>query len=201
MKIISVPVKSTFPIPMEKLDQSYGYILYHTALEREQNLEKIRLWGANDRANIFVDNKPVITLYDRELLAEAQVNVDFESGAPLDILIENMGRVNFGPRMEYQRKGIEGCVQLNGHMHYNWDMYTLPLDNLDKLDFTKGYKEGTPGFYRFTFEVEEAGDTFLDFAGWGKGCAFLNGFNLGRFWEIGPQKRLYIPAPLLKKRS
>ena len=128
---ISVPVKSTFPIPMEKLDQSYGYILYHTALEREQNLEKIRLWGANDRANIFVDNKPVITLYDRELLAEAQVNVDFESGAPLDILIENMGRVNFGPRMEYQRKGIEGCVQLNGHMHYNWDMYTLPLDTLE----------------------------------------------------------------------
>ncbi len=52
---ISVPVKSTFPIPMEKLDQSYGYILYRTALEREQNLEKIRLWGANDRANIFVD--------------------------------------------------------------------------------------------------------------------------------------------------
>ena len=196
---ISTPVKNTFPIPMEKLDQSYGYILYRTALEREQNLEKIRLWGANDRANIFVGQKPVVTLYDRQLLEEAQVNVDFEAGAPMDILVENMGRVNFGPRMESQRKGIEGCVQLNGHMHYNWEMYTLPLDNLEKLDFTKGYEEGRPGFYRFTFEVEETGDTFLDFEGWGKGCAFLNGFNLGRFWEIGPQKRLYIPAPLLKK--
>ena len=199
LKDISVPVKNTFPIPMEKLDQSYGYILYRTALEREQNLEKIRLWGANDRANIFVEQKPVAALYDRQLLEEVQVNADFEAGATMDILVENMGRVNFGPRMEYQRKGIEGCVQLNGHMHYNWEMYTLPLDNLEKLDFTKGYEEGRPGFYRFTFEVEEAGDTFLDFAGWGKGCAFLNGFNLGRFWEIGPQKRLYIPAPLLKK--
>lgn len=196
---LSSPVSNTFPIPMEKLDQSYGYILYRSALEREQNLEKIRLWGANDRANIFVDQKPLITLYDRELLKEAEVKADFESGTLLDILVENMGRVNFGPLMESQRKGIAGCVQLNGHVHYNWEMYTLPLNNLEKLDFSKGYEEGTPGFYKFVFEVEEAGDTFLDFGGWGKGCAFLNGFNLGRFWEIGPQKRLYIPGPLLKK--
>lgn len=75
----------------------------------------------------------------------------------------------------------------------------MPLDNLDQLDFSKPYKEGLPGFYRFEFEVDETADTFLDFDGWGKGCAFVNGFNIGRFWEIGPQKRLYIPAPLLKK--
>ena len=64
----------------------------------------------------------------------------------MDILVENMGRVNFGPRMESQRKGIEGCVQLNGHMHYNWEMYTLPLDNLEKLDFTilTSISEGQP---------------------------------------------------------
>jgi beta-galactosidase len=56
-----------------------------------------------------------------------------------------------------------------------------------------------PAFYRYEFEAEELGDTFLDMSSFGKGCAFINGFNLGRFWEIGPQKRLYIPAPLLKK--
>ena len=196
---LSESVKDTFPICMEKLDQNYGYILYRTSLEREQNLEKIRLWGANDRANIFVEGKPVATLYDRELLEEAQVDVSFERPARMDILMENMGRVNFGPRMESQRKGIAGCVQLNGHMHYNWEMYPLPLDNLEKLDFTKGYEEGLPAFYRFTFEAEECCDTWLDFGGWGKGCAFVNGFNIGRYWEIGPQKRLYIPAPLLKK--
>ena len=60
----------------------------------------------------------------------------------MDILMENMGRVNFGPKMESQRKGIDGCVQLNGHMHYNWEMYPLPLDDVSKLDFTKGYEEG-----------------------------------------------------------
>ena len=56
-----------------------------------------------------------------------------------------------------------------------------------------------PAFFRFKFNISETGDTFLDFSGWGKGCVFINGFNIGRFWKIGPQKRLYIPAPLLKK--
>ncbi len=195
---LAAPVKDTFPICMEKLDQSYGYTLYRTQLVREQSLEKIRLWRANDRANIFVEGKPVLTLYDRQLLEEAEVHAAFERPARMDILMENMGRVNFGPRMEEQRKGIDGCVQINGHIHYNWEMYPLPLDNLEKLDFTKGYEEGTPGFYRFVFDVEEPGDTFLDFEGWGKGCAFINGFHLGRYWEIGPQRRLYIPAPLLR---
>ena len=110
-----------------------------------------------------------------------------------------MGRVNFGPYLELQRKGIDHCVQINGHMHNNWQQYTLPLDNVDEIDFSKEYIENTPAFYRFTFDVEEACDTFLDFEGWGKGCAFVNGFNIGRFWKIGPQRRLYIPAPLLNK--
>lgn len=116
-----------------------------------------------------------------------------------DILLENMGRVNFGAKLEYQRKGIDGGVQINGHYHYDWTIYPLPLDNIEKIDFLAGYIEGTPSFYKFKLEVDEIADTFLDFNGWGKGCAFINGFNLGRFWEIGPQKRLYIPGPLLKK--
>ena len=57
----------------------------------------------------------------------------------------------------------------------------------------------SPSFYICDFNVDEPGDTFLDFKGWGKGCIFVNGFNIGRFWSVGPQRRLYIPAPLLKK--
>ena len=73
------------------------------------------------------------------------------------------------------------------------------MEDLSGLDFDVPVNEGEPGFYEFTFEAEETGDTFLDFSGWGKGCVLVNGFNIGRFWEIGPQKRLYIPGPLLKK--
>lgn len=198
---LSETVTSPFPVSMEKLGQNYGYILYRSVLEKEQTFDKIRLWKANDRVNILVDEKAVLTLYDRELLAEHEIKEnkpDVSNNPNIDILVENMGRVNFGPRMDDQRKGIDGCVQINGHIHHDWDIYPLPLEDISKVDFSKEYKEGVPAFYRFSLEVEEVGDTFLDFEGWGKGCVFVNGFNIGRFWEIGPQKRLYIPGPLLK---
>lgn len=194
---ISQPVSSVYPVSMEQLGQNYGYTLYRSKLATEKRFEKIKLWKANDRANIYIDGKLNKILYDRELLEEHEVSAELETNSTIDILMENMGRVNFGPRMDEQRKGIDGCVQINGHMHHNWEIYTLPLKNIEQVDFSKEYKEGTPAFYRFTFEVNETGDTFLDFEGWGKGCAFVNGFNIGRFWEIGPQKRLYLPGPLL----
>lgn len=186
------------PKSMEKLGQGYGYTLYESILKKEKSLEKIRLWGANDRANIFVDEKPVLTLYDRELLEEHELEHPAE-GEKLSILVENMGRVNFGPRLEQQRKGIDGSVQVNGHNHYYWKEYCLPMEDLSGLDYSVPAQDGAPGFYEFVFEADETGDTFLDFAGWGKGCVFVNGFNIGRFWEKGPQRRLYVPAPLLKK--
>ena len=195
---LSAPVPGVSPRSMERLGQNYGYILYRTSLGTEERLQRLRLWKANDRAQVFVDGVPAATLYDRELLEERELDISFSKGASMDILVENMGRVNYGPRLEDQRKGIDGGVTVNGHWHSHWLHYPLPLDHLDRLDFTKEYREGLPGFYRFVFQVEEPGDTFLDFSGWGKGCAFLNGFHLGRFWELGPQRRLYIPAPLLK---
>ena len=155
-------------------------------------LEKLRLLGANDRAQIFLDRRPFLTLYDRELEREYEIPGPDRSFAQLDILVENMGRVNYGPKLEEQRKGIRGSVLLNGHGHAGWKIYPLEIDAsmLEKLDFTKEYQKGTPAFYRIVFSIEKPGDTFLDLSGWGKGCALLNGFNLGRFWEKGPQKRV-----------
>ncbi len=196
---LAKPVESVFPQSMEKLDQGYGYILYESALRCEGPLETVRLWGANDRANIFVDEKPLLTLYDRELLTEHTLDEPRVKGEKMSILVENMGRVNFGPNLERQRKGIDGSVQLNGHNHYHWKIYNLPMEDLSGLDFSVPVQKDAPGFYEFTFDAEETGDTFLELDGWGKGCVLVNGFNIGRFWEIGPQKRLYIPAPLLKK--
>lgn len=195
---ISEKTESRYTQSMEKLGQSYGYILYRSVLKYEKNIEKIRLYEANDRAQFFVNQQPVLTLYDRELLTESSLALTLTDNSILDILVENMGRVNFGVRMEKQRKGIDGGVQINGHHHFNWQQFTLSFDNLAKLDYSKGYEEGVPAFYRFELEVDEIGDTYLDFEGWGKGCVFINGENIGRFWEIGPQKRLYVPGPLLK---
>ena len=194
---ISTPVEHHYPQPMEKLGQNYGYILYRSELVRDKLIERIRLLGANDRAKFYLDGKEFLTQYDRELLSEQRdVNL---TGDCLDILVENMGRVNYGAMMEHQNKGIKGAVVINGHQHFKWTHYPIPLETVDNIPFDKGYTEGRPAFYKYEFTVDEAGDTFLDFTGFGKGCAFVNGFNLGRFWEVGPQKRLYIPAPLLKQ--
>jgi len=198
LDLISTPVVTSYPQSMERLGQNHGYILYQTHFQTEEKLDKIRLYEAQDRAQIFFDDKPVATLLDQELWVEKEISVETTPGTKLDILVENMGRVNYGMKIERPRKGIDQFVQVNRHIHYGWTHYTLPLDNLEKLDFSRDYEAGLPSFYKFTFEVDEIGDTFLDFDGWGKGVAFINGFNLGRFWEVGPQRRLYIPGPLLK---
>ncbi len=194
---LSQPMESIHPQSMERLGQACGYILYRTALATEERVDRLRLRGANDRAQIFIDGNPALTLYDRELLDERKLERSVPKGAAMDILVENMGRVNFGSRLEEQRKGMDGGVVINGHWHTQWTQYPLPLENIKDVDFSREYKPGLPGFFRFVFRAETLGDTFLDVSGWGKGCAFVNGFNIGRFWEIGPQKRLYIPAPLL----
>ncbi|MBD5460332.1 MAG: beta-galactosidase [Lachnospiraceae bacterium] len=196
---LSEPVESIYPRSMERLGQNYGYILYTSPVVCGRRLEKIRLHGANDRANIFLGEKRLANLYDRQLLEEHSVDATAQEGDRLCILMENMGRVNFGPYMDRQRKGIDGCIQVNGHMHTGWKQYPLPLDNLDRLDFSRGCGEDMPAFYRLEIAVDKPCDTFLELPGWGKGCVFLNGFHLGRFWEIGPQKRLYVPAPLLRE--
>lgn len=195
---ISVAQFNTNTLSMEKLGQNYGYVLYKSKVKDVENIEKFRLLGANDRANIFINREHIITRYDKELVQECTLNAKNKEENTIEILVENMGRVNFGPMINHQRKGIDDGVIINGHYHFGWEHYSLPLDNLDKLDFSKEYIEGAPAFYKFKFEVNEIGDTFLDFAGWGKGCAFVNGFNIGRYWKIGPQKTLYIPGPLLK---
>jgi len=197
---ISRPAESPCPLPMEKLGQNYGYTYYQTTVSKGEAVEKFRLIGANDRAIVFVDGKPVMTLYDRELLEEYEVNWRIGGGLELGILVENMGRVNFGHMMDSQRKGINGAVLMNGHSHAGWLNYPLPMDNesLDNLNYSAAWRAGVPAFYRVTLRIKEPADTFLDMTGWGKGCVLLNGFQLGRFWEKGPQKRLYIPAPLLR---
>ena len=96
---------------------------------------------------------------------------------------------------------VFAAVKINDHRQFGFEIFPLPLDEeqIGKLSFDEGYFAGVPAFYRFGFEADELCDTFLELDGFGKGCAFVNGFNLGRFWDIGPQKRLYLPAPLLKK--
>lgn len=196
---ISVPVKSSYPLTMEDIGQDYGYILYRTKIRDIETVSEIRLEGAADRVQCYHNGEFVYTAFAENMWEKFEPQQKRTSGI-IDLLCENTGRENFGTGLENQRKGISGGVKINDHRHFDFEIYPLPLDErqIAALDFGIGYIENTPAFYRFELDIDEPCDTFLDTDGFGKGCAFVNGFNIGRFWEIGPQKRLYIPAPLLQ---
>ena len=193
------PIHSVCPMSMERLGQNYGYTLYRTVLTNEDELRKIQLVSANDRAVILLDGEIIAALYDHDLekAHEFKPAIPVRKGAVLDILVENMGRVNYSFKLEHQRKGIDSGVVINDHQKFGWDMYICDEKVMASLQPTGAISAKAPTVHTLTFRVDEKADTWLALPGWGKGTVTLNGFCLGRFWEIGPQKRLYIPAPLL----
>lgn len=195
---ISQKIHSNYPLSMESLNQGYGYIYYRSNIGQARDIEDFRLISCMDRANIFINQIPTVIQYDLEIGRKEVFTLE-ENKNELGILVENMGRVNYSVKMNHQHKGIKDGVVINGAFQSGWDMYALPMDNLDKIDFNRAYVAGQPSFSRFIFEIDELGDTFIDLSGWGKGFVVVNGFNIGRYWKIGPQKRLYIPAPILKQ--
>ena len=192
-------IHSVCPMSMERLGQNYGYTLYSTVLTNEDELRKLQLVSANDRAVILLDGKIIATLYDHDLekAHEFKPAIPVRKGARLEILMENMGRVNYSFKLEHQRKGIDSGVVINDHQKFHWDMFVCDEQVMASFQPAGKAPEGVPSVHQLTFSVDEKADTWLELPGWGKGVVTLNGFCLGRFWEIGPQRRLYIPAPLL----
>lgn len=200
LKHLSSPVQRTCPDPMEKIGQEYGFIVYSTRITGPRRGQKLTLQDVRDRALVFADGVYVGTVERWNPIA-LPLEIPSE-GVRLDILVENMGRVNYGPLMR-DRKGITEGVRLDNQFLYDWTIYPLPLDSLDALSFKPAgvgqqVEPNQPTFHRGTFMVEEKADTFIRLDGWVKGSVFLNGFNLGRYWEVGPTHTLYIPAPLLR---
>jgi beta-galactosidase len=193
--LLGKPVPSEHPKTMEALGQRYGFVLYRKRVgKRVRGLLEIA--GVRDYA-IVLQGARRLGVLDRRLKQES-LEVDLGSGEPLDILVENMGRVNFGPRLVDDRKGIVGPVKLAGSVLTEWENYALPMTDLSALHFSTSNVEG-PAFWRGQFELASLGDTFLDMRGWGKGYVWLNGHNLGRYWKIGPQQCLFVPSVWLSK--
>lgn len=198
LNILSKHYTSPYVKTMEELDQDYGFILYKTKVKGIIENIPLTLQEVRDRALIYLNGefKGVI---DRNSKQEIILNCEKEEST-LEILVENMGRINYGPLLK-DSKGITEGVRLDRQFLFNWEIYTIPLDNISSLNFEENIKdvENHPRFFKGTFNISEIGDTFLDFTGWEKGVVYINGFNLGRYWSEGPQKRLYVPSPLLKE--
>ncbi len=201
---ISKPVRVVAPKYMEDIGQDFGYLLYRATIKGPFNDWPMRFDVLHDRANVFVDGEYKTTYMRDSVKDEDLLKLPLGVGktAQLDILVENMGRVNYGPRMGFNdKKGIKGVRFMNQY-HFGWDMYPLPMKDLSGLEFAPvadGAVEG-PVFLRGKFNIEGAPkDTFLRTDGFKKGFVMVNGFNLGRYYEIGPTKTLYVPAPMLKE--
>jgi len=195
---LTKPIQRTCPESMEKLGQNYGFILYRNQVVGPRKENKLTIHDLHDRALIFLDGefKGIMEGDQKEPMI-----LDIPgSSAQLDILVENMGRINYGPHLkDYNYKGITEGVWLGTQFLFDWTIYPLPLDDLSGLQFAEGDPGDCPGFFQATLNIDEPADTFLSMEGWKKGVVFINGFNLGRYWEVGPTKTMYIPAPLLKK--
>lgn len=192
---VGQPVRSEKPLTMEAAGQAYGFILYrHKPAQAGKG--KLEIAEARDYALIYQGSKRLGVL-DRRL-GQAALEVSLDADAPLDILVENMGRINFGRHMVDDRKGITSKVTLDGVELTGWEIYPLPMTGLSQWPYSGAGKTG-PALYRGSFTIGSTGDTFLDMRGWGKGLVWVNSHNLGRYWRIGPQQSLFLPGAWLKQ--
>ncbi|UKJ06493.1 glycoside hydrolase family 35 protein [Solitalea lacus] len=192
------PIADDKPLTFEQLNQGHGFVLYSRKFNQPIS-GKLELNGLRDYALIYVNGEKVAELnrYYKNYTCE----IDIPFNATVDILVENMGRINYGAKITENNKGIISPVIINGNqITGNWQMYKMPLEEQSELSkLTTKAEEGQPTVLSGSFNLTELGDTFLDMEQWGKGIVFVNGHHLGRYWSVGPQQTLYVPGCWLKK--
>lgn len=184
------------PPAFEELGLDAGLVRYGADVllpEREVTLTFERV---ADRAMVWVDGVWIGTVTGSGSLAvrgEGRV-------ARLTVLVENLGRVNYGPGLG-ERKGLLGGVLVERRLVQGWSAEAVDLSEADAAVLASPSQAGGPaeaGVATASLEVDEPADTHLALPGFGKGFVWINGFLLGRYWNIGPQQTLYVPAPLLR---
>ncbi|MEJ0103459.1 MAG: beta-galactosidase family protein [Bacteroidota bacterium] len=198
-KELPKPVVSAQPLPMEMLNQNQGLIVYRTKLIGHKS-GKLVITEPHDYALILLNGKLIDTVYRDGGKWTVDLPKTDVKDPVLDILTEGMGHINFAQYM-IDRKGITDRVTLNGMTLMNWEIFSLPMSEKFisslKAKYPEDFHDGI--FFKGDFELTETGDTFFDMHDYSKGIVYVNGNNIGRYWNIGPQQRLYCPATWLKK--
>lgn len=231
------PVLSKVPLTFEDINQAYGFVLYRTRISTGGLLKVTAL---RDYATIYINGKQIGTL-DRRISKDSLSLLDIPKDAVLDILVENNGRINYGPYLTDNRHGITKEVTLDQAAVENWEIYSLPFASLKDWTFSANGPKFTatktgnrktnipvanrplknktvtdkddaksvasshsavnvqPALYKGSFNLTATADTYLDMRSFGKGFVFLNGHNLGKYWQIGAQQTIYVPAVWLNK--
>lgn len=186
--------------PMEHYNQGFGSILYRTAMPQIDNPSLLTISDVHDYAQVMIDGELIGSLDRRN--GETEILIPAcRKGVRLDILVEAMGRINFGRAIK-DYKGITDSVVVSidgkNHRLTDWQVFNIEddYDTYTKMDFVPvdSLSDNVRGCYRATFRLDRVGDTFLNFESWGKGLVYVNGRGIGRFWNIGPQQTLYVPG-------
>ena len=205
--VIGNKFESPNPYSMEHFGQNYGYILYRTNIVSGQNVNLLAFGDIRDRVLVYFNGAYKGTVNRNDEKQYIEVDGWMNEGGTLDLLVENMGRVNFGPDLcRGDRKGILDYVFISEkdgprQLLYNWEIFTLPMEDLSRIAFSHGLKSQCPAFYKGYFSATQKKDCFIHPLGFTKGFILINGFNLGRYWNIGPQQSLYLPGSLLKDKN
>lgn len=192
---------NSIPLTFEDLNQAYGFVLYRSTLTGG-NKGVLKIKDLRDYGIVFINGKRAGVL-DRRLKQDSLL-LDLPQGnLTLDILVENLGRINYGPYLLKNKKGITEKVTFNNNELKEWQMFSLPFDNVQSLPLKQNNNitGNVPVIKKGKFNLQTVGDTYLDMSDWGKGVVWVNGHNLGRYWNIGPQQTVYVPVEWLKKGS
>jgi beta-galactosidase len=193
------PIQSPQPIPMENFGQNQGLALYRTKLIGHKT-GTLTITEPHDYALIFLDGKFIDTVFRNGGKWSVKLPASTKKDPVLDILVEGMGHINFAQYI-IDRKGITDRVTLNGMTLMNWQIYPLPMTEkfISTIKPAQITDENSKGlFFKGSFDLKKTGDTYFDMSGYSKGIVYINGHNLGRYWNVGPQQRLYCPASWLK---
>lgn len=202
------PTSNTTPMTFEQLGQGDGYVLYSRHFNQPIS-GTLSIPGLRDYAVVYVNGEKMGVLNRNTQTYEMEIDVPFNS--TLSILVENMGRINYGSQIVDNNKGIISAITIGDtEITGDWKMYRLPMSEAPASAKIGGCTKsatatqiakmkGMPVVYEGTFELTETGDTFLDMSQMGKGLVFVNGHNLGRYWNVGPQQTLYLPGVWLNK--
>ncbi|GAA1726576.1 beta-galactosidase [Isoptericola hypogeus] len=187
------------PPTYEELGLTHGLVRYRTHVRGPREPLPLSLPGLGDRAHVYADGE-LLGIVDRAFPGEPlQLQVPAD-GCDLEIWVESMGRVNYGPQ-QGDRKGLVGGVQHGQPFLHGWEVATMPLPGLPTdLGGWQPVGEAGPGrptLYRGSFDVARPADGFLALDDWRKGYVWVNGFCLGRYWSVGPQRTLYLPGPVV----
>jgi hypothetical protein len=195
---------TTSPATLESFENYTGFVLYETTISETASGLLEPGDKPRDRVIVYINGTRhgVIAPIHKEI---NKVEVNVTLGDRLQLLVENLGRVDFSGAMADQVKGIVGEVTIGGTVIHDWTQYSLPLASIPGAVGTPTMDvlsdDGTPAWHRGTFTNDKSGaaaDTWLALSGI-KGVAWINGFNLGRYWMAGPQQSLYVPGSLLRQ--